>query len=146
MFKHIGFGLGLLLGVKHALAVCTFSVVPTLGFACLPNSGACLITPTLQLNCNPDASPTVTLSTGNSGSFSARTMYDAAQNLNLAYNVYLDANYSQIFGTGSGGSGTYAIQNQLIHRKVNFVLYAKVPSTAGLAGNYTDSLVLTMTY
>jgi spore coat protein U-like protein len=125
---------------------CSFAQVPTISFGCAPTSAAgCLATSTFKVRCNLDTDATITLSTGQSGSYSPRVMMDTAAGLTLNYNVYLDANYSQIFGDGS--QGTSIIQSSFPKNKqVSYNLFSKILSSTVWAGNYSDTLGLTLNY
>lgn len=127
-------------------AACTFNQIPAITFACAPTAvSGCATSGNLQVRCTTASNVNVTLSTGVSGSYSPRTMKDAAQSLSMNYNLYLDANHSQIFGDGS--QGTYTISTAIGKNKtVTRVLYGMVLSSTALAGSYTDTLVLTMNY
>lgn len=89
----------------------------------------------------------ITLSSGNSGSYSPRKMNRLASNLN--YNLYSDAAYSQIWGDGSGStvivSDSYILALFSVTR--NYTIYGRIPALQTVAaGTYTDSIVATVNY
>jgi spore coat protein U-like protein len=91
---------------------------------------------------------TLTLSTGLSGRYSARTMKSGANS--LQYNIYLTPSYAQIIGDGSAGtyapsdSGTVTAGQVY---QVTGTMYGLVPPSQDVPpGSYTDSIVVTVTY
>ena len=112
------------------------------------------LTGTVQVACtstggNNTASYTLTLSTGLSGSYSARKAFNGSNT--AAYNLYQDAPFTTILGNGTGGTATitnsYALNgNQTI--TTNHPIYGKVPvqplAIPGLT--YTDSITATLSY
>ncbi len=136
-----------LLGLNASVfAACSFQSSQDITFACAPTSASgCLDTNTFSVRCTSTTSATLTLSTGQSNTYSPRQMRDTTQNLNLDYNVYLDANQSQIFGDGS--QGTYTMLKSIPRFNTQtYTLYSYVLSSTVLAGTYTDSLILSMNY
>lgn len=146
MYKKIILASFLLSPLANVFAACSFQSVGVITFACAPTSASgCLVTSTFGVRCGAVTPVTMTLSTGQSASYSPRKMYDSAQNVYLDYNVYLTANQSQIFGDGA--QATYTITASIPRNKTTtYTLYSYVLSSTVLAGNYTDSLILTMNY
>lgn len=91
---------------------------------------------------------TVSASTGNSGSFASRHLVNATETLN--YNVFLNAARTQIWGDGTGGtfliSGSMLL-SLLISQTHTHTLYGRIPAGQNPAwGNYSDTLILTVTF
>jgi len=90
---------------------------------------------------------TITLTSGNSGSFVNRRMTSGANSLN--YNIYLNASYSAIWGDGNASTGILtdgyvAIAGMNVK---NYAVYGRIPGNQmAYAGNYSDSVVVTATY
>jgi spore coat protein U-like protein len=83
----------------------------------------------------------VTLSTGQSHSYTTRTMGSRANHLN--YNLYTGADRSAVWGDGHG--------NQLMTVRKNKIttlhVYGQIPAGQDAAvGTYTDSIVATVTF
>jgi spore coat protein U-like protein len=91
---------------------------------------------------------TLTLSTGFSGSYASRTMKSGTQA--LKYNIYTSPSYTQVIGDGSAGtfalsdSGTVTAGQTY---QINGSFYGFMPALQDVsAGNYSDSIVVTVTY
>jgi spore coat protein U-like protein len=115
----------------------------SLTMTCSGGTGSGAATPT----------PTVGLSTGSSLSFSQRTLKSGNNTLN--YNVFTDSAYSIIWGeatTGSAVSQSASIQspkgNATSSNATSLTLYGRIPSGQlnAAAGNYSDTLTITVTY
>jgi spore coat protein U-like protein len=99
---------------------------------------------------------TITLSTGNSGTYANRTMTLGSQN--LRYNLYLDTGYTMIFGNGASGTyditvcypgGTVTCTGATGQSGVTYsgTVYGLLPAGQNVtAGTFTDTLVVTVTY
>jgi len=99
---------------------------------------------------------TITLSTGNSGTYANRAMTLGTQS--LSYNLYLDTGYTLIFGNGASGTyditvcypgGTVTCAGATGQSGVTYsgTVYGRLPAGQNvMAGNYTDTLVVTVTY
>jgi spore coat protein U-like protein len=97
------------------------------------------------------ANYTVTLSTGASGSFAPRKLAAGASLLN--YNLFRDAARTQVWGNAS--SGTTIITGSLKvgpgagnrTRTAMHVVYGRIPQLEDAdAGNYSDSILVTLTF
>jgi spore coat protein U-like protein len=93
-------------------------------------------------------SGTLTMSTGLSGTYAARSMKSGANSLH--YNIYLTPSYTQAIGDGSAGtyapseSGTVTAGQQY---QVTGNMYGFMPASQDVpAGNYSDSIFVTVTY
>ena len=66
---------------------------------------------------------------------------------NLAYNLYTDNTYAQIWGDGTGTSASVAIAGTGMGNVTDSVVYGRVLLADGQAaepGNYTDTVVVTI--
>lgn len=94
---------------------------------------------TISYNCPPPAVPFVDISAGSSGSFTARTMTLPGSTDTLAYNVYVDAARTIIWGStpvsvpqGNGNS---------------VPVYGRIFALQDVSvGTYTDTLVVTFNF
>lgn len=89
------------------------------------------------------------ISTGSSGSFNPRTMQNGVSTLN--YNIYVNANYNRIWGDGTGGTRTRRIRCNLRGPPTTCTgsrtMYGRIPAGQNVpAGNYADTLIVTITY
>jgi len=107
-------------------------------------------TANVTISCtNPDSKPvqvSVSLSSGNSGSFNPRQMAYAGAGLPLDYHIFLDPSRTTIWGDGTGGTGI--ITSTIVRNApLNRVIYGRAPARQNLkAGSYSDSLVVTVTW
>jgi spore coat protein U-like protein len=97
----------------------------------------------INLKCTPGSAATVSLDGGQSGNPQARHM--TGQNTNLNYQLYRDAGHTDAINTagmafqlkGSDNTGQNVIYN----------VYGQVPANQAVpAGNYTDTVRVTVTY
>jgi spore coat protein U-like protein len=87
---------------------------------------------------------TITLSRGQSPTFSPRTMVSGSEQ--LGYNLYLDAAHTVIWGDGSGGTQQYSIVNPP-NGNVNLPIYGRIPPGQDVrAGAYNDTIVATINF
>jgi spore coat protein U-like protein len=91
---------------------------------------------------------TLTMSTGFSGSYAARTMKFGANA--LQYNIYLTSSHQQIIGDGTAGTFAPSDSGTVTAGQVYQVtgsMYGFMPPSQDVpAGNYTDSIIVTVTY
>ena len=101
----------------------------------------------ITVTCNP-AKPrlvTVTLSTGQAGTFASRQM-SAGPGDRLLYNIFIDSSLTTVFGDGNGGSRS--LTNSVV-KNVPWVItyYGRMPAGQDVAaGLYGDRLVLTVDF
>jgi spore coat protein U-like protein len=98
---------------------------------------------TFSFKCTPNQYARILLSQGSSGSFTPRSM-----NNTVAYNIFLDAAGTQIWGDASGGSVTYDVYNSAPQNTVfNDTMYG-IAAAGGdyAAGNYTDTVYAVLGY
>jgi spore coat protein U-like protein len=96
-------------------------------------------------NCSGGARTyTATFSAGN-GTLAARALRSGVNT--LGYNIYKDAAYTQILGSGSGGTATIANTNSGSGTGPTHTLYGLIPAGQDVpAGSYTDTLTITITF
>jgi len=103
-------------------------------FATLPNNFG---VGSINVDCNGGGGPfKVTLSTGQSHSFTSRQMRSGANVLN--YNLYTAASRSTVWGDGTGpSSAMYAGRNSLSRLDI----FGQIPALQDAAvGNYSDNI------
>jgi spore coat protein U-like protein len=134
--------------VPSAHANCTFSGIAIDFGAYSPLNPAPLdTTGSLIFQCNQrDHNVMITLSRGSGSSFAARRMVSGSSQ--LFYNMYLDAGRTVIWGDGSGGSQAYLIRNpQPNNQNINIPIFGRIlPGQSAKVGNYSDTIVVTMTF
>jgi spore coat protein U-like protein len=103
-------------------------------------------TGTVRYRCNSQAANiSITLSQGQSGTFSPRTLTKGAEN--LSYNLYRDAAASQVWGDGTGGTSTYTDANPPNNQYVTLTVYGEIPAAQDVsAGAYSDTVVATVNF
>jgi spore coat protein U-like protein len=91
---------------------------------------------------------TLSLSTGLSGRYSARTMKSGTNA--LQYNIYLTPSYTQIFGDGTAGtfapSDSGTVTAGQVYQVTGNMSGFMPPSQDVPAGSYLDSIVVTVAY
>jgi spore coat protein U-like protein len=91
---------------------------------------------------------TLTLSTGSSGTYTARTMKSGTQS--LQYNIYLTPSHTQVIGDGSAGTFALSDSGTVTAGQIYQIsgsMYGFMPPSQDVpAGNYSDSIVVTVTY
>ncbi|MDV5140035.1 Csu type fimbrial protein [Chimaeribacter arupi] len=103
----------------------------------------------IVLKCTPGAPVTLALGNGNNvtGSIAAgRRMLNTATNETLAYQLYQNAARTTVWGNGSNGGTTLVLSaNGAVQE---YKIYARVLPAATMpsAGNYSDSVLVTVTY
>ena len=107
---------------------------------------------TISMTCQGAASLlitlTVALSTGSGSSFAGRYMTSASGNLN--YQVYTTSGRTQVWGNGTGGTGTvstsYLLQ-ALVPATINMSVYGRIPARQSAVPDiYNDTLLITVSY
>ncbi len=103
-------------------------------------------TGTVTYRCNGSAhNITIGLTQGASASFNQRQMQKGAEA--LAYNLFLDAARSTIWGDGTSGTSVYSIGNPPNNTNVNLTVYGRV--TAGQdvsAGTFSDTVTAVINF
>jgi spore coat protein U-like protein len=131
-------------------AACTISATGVAFGSYDPQSGSVVDgAGTINVGCHPsDNAPTVSLSAGNSGTFSARTMLSGGNSLN--YNLYTTSARNIVWGDGFGGSVTVTLTGGVNSggvRSYTRSVFGRVPASQNVAaGSYSDTITLTVTW
>ena len=95
--------------------------------------------------CSGNANVMVTITTGQSGTFSPRRLANGAQQ--LAYNLFIDAARSVVWGDGSAGTQTHTQNNVPNNTNVTVNVYGRIPAAQDVtAGSYADSVSVTINF
>ena len=124
---------GVAFGIYDTTAAAPDDATGTISVSCTPLSGL--------------AGYTVSLSTGSSGSYTARRMASGGSTLN--YNLYSDAARTQVWGNGSGGTDTVGsfILLAFFGGFGTHQVYGRIPARqAADPGSYADTIIVTVTY
>ncbi|CQD36095.1 Csu type fimbrial protein [Yersinia mollaretii] len=103
----------------------------------------------IVIQCNATTSMTLAL---NSGANSAGNISSGRRLLNsttgefLLYQIFQDSAYSVIWGSGSNGGTTKAFNATNTTQQINLYAQLFASNTLPTAGNYTDTLLVTVTY
>ncbi|MGH8599438.1 MAG: spore coat protein U domain-containing protein, partial [Burkholderiales bacterium] len=113
-------------------------------------TGKAHVSCTLMSGPADNVSYTLALSAGNSNAFLPRQMTSGTTN-RLNYNLYTNASRSRVWGNGGGGTRTVSGKIKLTPgkptRSKNRSIYGQVPAGQDAAtGNYSDMLIMTMTF
>jgi spore coat protein U-like protein len=108
--------------------------------------GAAQSTGTIVFRCTGNARDiTVTLSTGQSGTFASRTLTQGSEV--LVYNLYMDAACTIVWGDGTGGTQTYFDPKPPNNSDVVVTIYGRIPASQDVsAGAYTDTVIATINF
>ena len=109
-------------------------------------AGATTSTATITYRCgNADHNIRVDLSTGSSGTYTARTLTKSSET--LSYNLFLDAAFGTVWGDGSGTTGDYTKGNPPNGTDVNLTVYGRITAQQDVsAGSYSDTVVATINF
>lgn len=106
-------------------------------------------TGTISVSCTlvvGSSTATATLSSGMSGTFTARTMSNGSGGT-LSYNLYTTAADNVVWGDGSGGSQPQTLTiNGLGNVTVNATVYGLMPSQDPHPGSYSDTITVSVNY
>lgn len=106
-------------------------------------------TGTISVVCAPNIqSPVVQLSTGQSGTYSARRLRAGSWNLN--YNLYTNTGRTTVWGNGSGGSVSQTLSGGTVsggQRRFSRTVYGRIPALQNVGvGSYSDTIVMTVVF
>jgi spore coat protein U-like protein len=144
------FAMLLIPAAADAACVTGFSASATpLGFGVyMPGAlAATTSSSTIKVNCLVGLLPafTVSLSAG-SGTFAQRKMTQAPA-ATLAYNIYLDAGHSRIWGDGTGGTFVQEFSGLLSLLSTSYTAFGSIdPGQYAAAGAYSDTIVVTLSF
>ncbi len=147
--RRVGAALAVL-GAPAAYAAVSCSVTATgvaFGIYTPLQAGALAANGTIAVSCTGvlyDVA-TVSLSTGLSGTYTNRTLKSGAAALD--YNLYTSANGSQIWGNGTGGTGTGQAVLWFFAPTANLTVYGAVNASQDPApGTYLDTITVSVAY
>jgi spore coat protein U-like protein len=124
---------GTAFGVYDALSAVNKDVVGTISVTCSGSIG-------------DPVNYSIALSPGG-GSFASRTMQAGSPQLN--YNLYADGAHTAIWGDGTAGTSTVSDSYTLSASSSThqYTVFGEIPGQSGpVAGAYTDTVVITLTY
>src|SRR5438094_359813 len=131
---------------RSAIAlVCSFNTAPALGFGNYDVFSATSRTTSQSISVSCLVPTTMTVSIGassTSGSIANRQMAQAAGSGRLAYNIYRDSGFTQLWGDGTAGTTPLTLTVVL---NTSFTVYGKVDAGQNVpAGTYADTVVITI--
>jgi len=99
---------------------------------------------TVTVNCNgSDTAPNVSLSSGQSGSFTIRSMNGADTQM-MQYNLYTNASRTVVWGDGTGISATVGVNN---NSSTTLTIYGQIFSGQDLSvGSYFDNITVSINF
>ena len=111
-----------------------------------PFSGAAVdSTGTVTVSCDIINTYSIALSTGGSGSYTPRTLFNGSYTLD--YNLFVDSALSTIWGDGTGGTSTSSGSIGLLLLPNDHTIYGRIPGGQNpAAGSYSDTITVTVTY
>jgi spore coat protein U-like protein len=89
----------------------------------------------------------ISLSKGDSGSFTPRKMSSGANQLN--YNLYKEASHTTVWGDGTGGTGIFTdnVTIAVLGTSIDHTIYGRIPAGQYVpAGSYTDTITITVEF
>lgn len=137
----------LLAAATRADAACTLSSTSiTFGTYDVFQAGPSDSTGTITYRCdNNDHGIRITISSGSSGTFASRALQNGSET--MAYNLFLNAAFTQVWGDGTGGTTTYFLHNPPNKKDVPVTVYSRIPAGQDVAvGSYGDTVVVTLEY
>lgn len=117
-------------------------------FSPIPADSTASINVSCKIPANSPKAPlavTISLSPGNSGSFSPRSMQSVGADT-LAYNLYTNASMSTIWGDGGGSS---SVQTAFVTKEMpwNAMLFGRIPARQNVSvGSYSDTIIVTINF
>lgn len=94
------------------------------------------------------ANITITLSSGGAGGFNPRSMQSSTDH--LSYNLYTTANYTNIWGDGTGGTQVVSdsfVVNDTGAEQRSYTMHGMIPAQQDVdVGAYSDTLIVTLTF
>jgi spore coat protein U-like protein len=90
---------------------------------------------------NTDKDVRITLTTGSSGTFVARTLRKTSDQ--VVYNLFREAARTTVWGDGTGSTGYYFDRNPPNNQDVVVTVYGRIPALQdAAAGSYTDAVIV----
>lgn len=133
-------------GTPAEAAKCTITTAPiAFGAYDVFNTAPLDANSGLTFDCNGGAkNVSVGISRGQGGTFFPRTLKKGGES--LAYNLFLDASRSAIWGDGSGATATY-FDRSPPNGPVAVPIYGRIPAGQDItAGAYADSVTVTIDF
>jgi spore coat protein U-like protein len=131
-------------------ATCS-ATATTLAFsAYTPGAGAKANNSTISVKCTKNTPYTISLNGGSTagGTIAQRLMASGANT--LQYNLFTTAAFGQIFGDGSGTSKTVTGTGAGVATANAITVFGQLPDSAAnqaaVAGSYSDTITVTVTY
>ncbi len=127
----------------QALGTCSVTSATSLAFGTYDpfSTAAVLVSGFVRHRCAKPALPRISLSAGSGASFAPRRMRSAIDV--LAYNLYLDAACTQVWGDGSAGTREYIAVTQ----NADVPVYGRIPAGQDVsAGTYGDVVTVTFNF
>jgi spore coat protein U-like protein len=137
---------GALVGTPAEAAKCSVFAAPlTFGSYNVFTTAPLDSTGGLAFDCNGGArNISIEISRGQSGTFFPRTLRKGTES--LAYNLYLDATRTTVWGNGAGQTETYFVRNPP-NDWVIVPIYARIPAEQDIShGSYADSVTVTINF
>jgi spore coat protein U-like protein len=96
----------------------------------------------VRVNCVSGANYTISLSAG-AGTFASRVMTGSGSRLD--YNLFTDTQHLTVWGDGTSGSVT--VSGTGTGSNTTYTVYGLIPAQQNVtAGNYSDTITVTVTY
>jgi spore coat protein U-like protein len=135
---------------ETVLSTCS-ATASTLAFSpYTPGGGVITNNSTISVKCTKNTPFTVALNGGTTtgGTIAQRLLAQGANT--LQYNLFTTAAFAQVFGDGSGTSKTVAGTGAGVATAATVTVFGQLPDNAAnqaaVAGNYTDTITVTVTY
>jgi len=131
----------------RAEAACTVSAVGvSFGTYDVFTAAPTTSTGTITYHCgNADHNILVSISTGSSGTYVARTLNRSTET--LSYNLYLDSAFATVWGDGSGVTGVYQKSNPPNNSDVALTVYGRITAQQDVTvGSYSDTVIATVNF
>ncbi len=123
---------------------CTINALPLVFMVPVPTNLNVDATTALTVRCSPQVPFTVDIDAGLHANGINRRVRNAAANAYINYDVYRDPPRSQVWGTGQAKNVSL---NSGLTGLVVIPVYGRLASSTRLqAGNYTDTLTVTITF
>jgi spore coat protein U-like protein len=139
--------IAVLAGAGRAEAACTVSATGvSFGTYNVFTGTATTSNGTITYRCgNADHNIQISISTGSSGTYVARTLKRSSEA--LSYNLYLDSAFATVWGDGSGATDVYQKSNPANNTDVPLTVYGRITAQQDVTvGSYSDTVVATINF
>lgn len=101
----------------------------------------------VTISCTGNKSVTISLSTGQSNSYTPRYMASAATSTHLNYNLYTTSQLLTVWGDGTT-AGTGTVTGSIQNTSQVFTIYGEIPASqlTVVPGTYTDTITMTVSF